>query len=355
MQRATITLLGICLAATLAALPSPSRAACVELKNDNFVEGQSAGVTAVRSFCISEYYGTIFKADQDLTVQKIRLLLSGDGKNVMQTTTLKMSIYKEKAPGSAEPGAVISSEVPYQPGTKTKPTPEWMEIDDTTFAVKQGESFRVVFGHGNIDCELRVTGKPLCAEPCQWWSATVDGGPVKPNTNVVEGSMIQCPALKDRKWRFWKDLPASCRRLQRRRRPPTMHRRRHPTVRLRRRRQRQPDLRRRQVGPLPKLQQHGLHQRRHPTMHLQRRQERLPDLRRRCLGRLQVRRRSAQSLHPRRHPKVRLHQRRGRPELQVRWLGLGGLSVRRRPAQSLHPRQHPKLQVRRRRRRHPNL
>jgi hypothetical protein len=86
-------------------------------------------------------------------------------------------------------------------------------VGDLNIPIKAGESFRVTFSHATIDCETRITpGDPLCAEACGWWGATVDNGPLKAKANIVEGSMFKCDALqpKERKWRFFGDLPASC-------------------------------------------------------------------------------------------------------------------------------------------------
>ncbi len=77
-------------------------AECIELKNDTFQEN-APQATAVRSFCISEFFGSIFVAPKDVTLQKVRMLVSGDGQNPMLLTPIKVLIFKEKAPESADP------------------------------------------------------------------------------------------------------------------------------------------------------------------------------------------------------------------------------------------------------------
>ncbi len=193
--------------------PSSARADCIELKNDEFNEQQQTPVVAVRSFCISEQYGTIFTVPQDMVIQKVRLLISGDGQRAMGLTPLKVSIYKEKAPDSAEPGEQLVKEAEYSPpGTITQPTPQWLEITDFKVSLKKGERFRVTFAHANVDCELRAPeGQPLCAEVCQWWSATTDNATAKPKTNMSYGRLFKCPEVDTFAWRFWDDTPASCR------------------------------------------------------------------------------------------------------------------------------------------------
>lgn len=191
--------------------PTNAQAACVEIKNDTFDQEQKTPVKAVRSFCIAEQFGAIFTAEKDLLIQKIRMLISGDGKNLMESTTVQLRIYKEKAPGSAEPGQEIGTETPYQVPATTSPNPYWLEIADLNIDIKKGESFRIVFNHDTIDCELRVTpGEPLCADSCNWWSATVDSGPVKDENNVVNSGSARCQENASRQWRLWKDLPAAC-------------------------------------------------------------------------------------------------------------------------------------------------
>lgn len=193
--------------------PSLAHADCVELKNDTFDEQKQTPVVAIRSFCISENYGTIFTATQDLVLQKLRVLISGDGQRVMNQTALRVSIYKEKGPASAEPGEFLFKEGEYSPpATISQPTPQWLEITDIKVSVKKGDRFRVTVAHANINCELRAPeGKPLCAEVCQWWSATTDNAATKPKTNVISGNLFSCPSVTERKWRFWEEVPAECR------------------------------------------------------------------------------------------------------------------------------------------------
>lgn len=186
-------------------------AECIELKNDTFQEN-APQVTAVRSFCISEFFGSIFVAPKDITLQKVRMLVSGDGKTPMLMTPIKVLIFKEKAPDSADPmEPALSGEEEYGINN-TQLTPQWIEVKTSAYTFKAGERFRVTFAHDNIDCENINTTKPYCAGYCEWWGATVDKGPIKENTNVVLGKMFDCQGgLPDRKWRFWKDLPEACR------------------------------------------------------------------------------------------------------------------------------------------------
>lgn len=189
-----------------------AHADCLELKNDGFDQQAKPQVVAIRSFCISENFGAIFQAPEDILIQKIRVLISGDGKRVMENTVLNLSIFKETTAGGVTPGEQLVKELEYSPpGAISQPTPQWLDIEKVDVSIKKGERFRVVFSHDTIDCENRVEGKPLCAESCQWWSATADANPTKPKTNVAEGQMFACPALTTRAWRFWEDFPTECR------------------------------------------------------------------------------------------------------------------------------------------------
>ena len=130
----------------------------------------------------------------------------------MNNTVLRMAIYAEKQPSSAEPGKVLMPETAYSPpGNITQPTPFWLKVDKLSISLKKGEKFRVVFAHSTIDCELRVTDPPLCADNCGWWSASSDLGPLKGKSNLVFGKMFRCREISARKWRFWEELPAKCR------------------------------------------------------------------------------------------------------------------------------------------------
>jgi len=188
---------------------------CIELKNDQFKEnaaGQS--VSAIRSFCVSEFFGSVFKAPQDVTLDKIRILLSGSGQPTTEGFALHMRIYEDKGQLQVNESTGKKSEttgltLPLNSLNSNKP--QWMEIKDVGVNIKKGESFRVVFGHDPHTCQVPPP-KATCANTCNWWSGTSDAKTMKPKTNVVLGSLFGCDALKTkpRKWHYWESLPASC-------------------------------------------------------------------------------------------------------------------------------------------------
>lgn len=132
---ATSTWIGLFLACL-----SWAHADCLELKNDTFDQQAKPQVTAIRSFCISEHFGAIFEAPDNIIIQKIRLLISGDGKRVMENTVLKLSIFREQTTSNVSPGEQLVKEIEYSPpGSISQPTPQWLELEKIDTSFKKGD------------------------------------------------------------------------------------------------------------------------------------------------------------------------------------------------------------------------
>ena len=203
------------LALALLAAPRAAAAECIELKNDTF-SSASASVVAARDFCMGERISVILTSPQAVTIQKLKMLLSGDGQKIMENFTLKLEVFEES--GKAVPGKSIRGEVPYsaKTGSFTGPQPFWFEISQLAIPVKAGGSVRISLVHDDaFSCELRLPpGTPLCARECGWWSVTTDLGPLEPKRNLVAVRPVKCkelPAADSLKWKYAEELPAGCR------------------------------------------------------------------------------------------------------------------------------------------------
>ena len=178
MRKSRITILLTLLFLLVGA--TPSQAECLEIKNDNLnlsAKNDTIGAKSVvpyRMFCQSEYFGSVFKFTQDLTIQKMRLLISGDNKNIMDGATFKLVVYEDL--GKAVPGKELISEIPYAipPGSINDAKPKWFELSELQIRVKKGQAIRIVFGHAVISCS---SSQPSCPTNCNWASATTDSGP----------------------------------------------------------------------------------------------------------------------------------------------------------------------------------
>jgi hypothetical protein len=200
--------------------PAAVQAKCVEVKNDSMADPNNpiqSKVVPFRNFCQREAFGAAFKITQDLNVQKIRLLISGNNKDIMDTSVLSLRIYEDVGGKVGKQLFGGQDGIPYTfKGTSiTDPNPKWLEISDQDFKVKKGQVIRVVFHH-EADLCTDTSGSP-CATNCKWLSATTDTGPIKAGTNFTWFIRRPwgCPSMakkfpKDPGWVDWNDFTADC-------------------------------------------------------------------------------------------------------------------------------------------------